>query len=205
MKNSFKKTPNFDIFTYSSLIRLPDIYKTQIQTGFLFSTKKRDLNIGGTIVLQRRFEVPKIGIFETKGIITLSKQQNSLGFQLVKDFKIGYIRNKIHNKLIFSTGQLNLNFRKNGNNFEMNPNISFTKQITDELASKQLKKIQIFLVNISNSGIGDININPNYIHEFKNAKIKWKIEPSISSDSFEFLTNITKEINPKVFVFAVKF
>ena len=92
MKNSFKKTPSFELFTYSSLIRLPDIYKTQIQTGFLFSTKKRDINIGGTMILQRRFEVPKIGMIEAKGIITLSKQQNSLGFQVVKDFKIGYTK-----------------------------------------------------------------------------------------------------------------
>lgn len=95
MKNSFKKTPNFEMFTYSSLIRLPDIYKTQIQAGFLFSTKKKDLNIGGNLVLQRRFELPEIGMFETKGIITLSKQQNSLGVQIVKDFKIGYFINNI--------------------------------------------------------------------------------------------------------------
>lgn len=100
---------------------------------------------------------------------------------------------------------MNLNFRKNGDHFELNPNISFSKQITDELASKKLreKKNNKFLVNISNSGISDINLNPNYIHEFKTTKIKWKIEPIISSDSFEFLTNITKELNPKIFVFAV--
>jgi hypothetical protein len=66
-------------------------------------------------------------------------------------------------------------------------------------------KLNIFaLVNISNNGISNINFNPTYIHEFKSKKIKWKTESGFAYDSFEFFTNITKEIDPKLFIFAVK-